>query len=73
MIDAVADRFVPLIFHNQALLYALGSLLVAYLLWRGWSFTIRPMLRPHEPRPLPYLIPFLGMSVISWPRCIASD
>ena len=27
------------------------------LVWRLWAFTVHPMLRPREPRELPYWIP----------------
>ena len=30
---------------------------VCLLLWRLWAFTIVPLLRPDEPRDLPYWIP----------------
>lgn len=30
---------------------------LAWLLWRLWSFTVLPYLRPEEPQDLPYLIP----------------
>lgn len=32
----------------------LGSVL---LVWRIWTFTIRPWLHPHEPRDIPYWVP----------------
>ncbi|KAK0634373.1 cytochrome P450 [Bombardia bombarda] len=31
--------------------------------WRVWMFTVKPWLRPDEPRDLPYWIPFLGHTV----------
>ena len=30
---------------------------VVYLLWRTWAFSLLPLLRPHEPRELPYCVP----------------
>ncbi|KAF2815105.1 cytochrome P450 [Mytilinidion resinicola] len=30
------------------------------LTWRLWTFTLRPLLHPNEPRPLPYWIPIIG-------------
>lgn len=38
----------------------LVSVAVALLVWRLWRFTILPILRPREPRELPYWIPFIG-------------
>ncbi|KAI9844750.1 MAG: hypothetical protein M1837_005283 [Sclerophora amabilis] len=35
-------------------------LAVSLLLWRIWTFTIAPALRPREPKILPYWIPVLG-------------
>lgn len=35
-----------------------GTLLATCLLvWRLWRFTVRPYLRPHDPKELPYWIP----------------
>jgi hypothetical protein len=36
------------------------TLLAAWLAWRIWRFTIRPLLYPHEPKVLPYSAPFAG-------------
>ncbi|CAD6574398.1 MAG: hypothetical protein ASARMPRED_006688 [Alectoria sarmentosa] len=33
------------------------------LMWRLWSFTIRPYLKPEDPKELPYWIPILGHAV----------
>ena len=41
-----------------AIVFALTYLTsVFYLLWRSWIFTILPILRPKDPRPLPYWFP----------------
>lgn len=37
-----------------AMAYMTGIL---YLLWRLWTFTILPIVRPKDPRQLPYRIP----------------
>ncbi|KAM5442403.1 hypothetical protein MferCBS31731_002281 [Microsporum ferrugineum] len=33
---------------------------ISWMVWRLWRFTIVPKLFPRDPRPLPYLIPWLG-------------
>ena len=30
---------------------------IMYLLWRSWTFTLQPILRPKDPQELPYWIP----------------
>jgi hypothetical protein len=35
------------------------------LTWRLWRFKVRPVLRPDEPRELPYWIPCMWMSTMS--------
>ena len=34
--------------------------IAAYLLWRAWKFSLKPVLYPKQPRDLPYWIPYLG-------------
>ena len=46
-----ANAFASIIIKTFSLI---GTL---YTLWRIWTFTVLPMLRPHEPLELPYLIP----------------
>ena len=41
-------------------LMLLAGLGLALLLWRVWSFTIRPLLHPDEPKEIPYWTPVLG-------------
>ncbi|KAF2837773.1 cytochrome P450 monooxygenase [Patellaria atrata CBS 101060] len=36
---------------------------LSYFVWRFWSFTIRPTLRPQELDYLPYWVPFVGHAV----------
>jgi hypothetical protein len=33
------------------------SLALIYMIWRLWKFTLKPLLRPDEPKELPYWIP----------------
>jgi hypothetical protein len=40
--------------------HILYTLLASWLAWRIWRFTIQPRLYPHEPKELPYLVPFAG-------------
>jgi len=37
-----------------------AAVVSSLLTWRLWTFTIRPLLTPNEPRPLPYWIPLIG-------------
>ena len=34
-----------------------GALAVGLLLWRVWTFTLLPLLRPDDPKEVPYWIP----------------
>jgi hypothetical protein len=45
---------------DQFTVKIVGTALTALLCWRLWRFTIRPALYPHEPKELPYWIPFVG-------------
>ncbi|KAF2501547.1 cytochrome P450 [Lophium mytilinum] len=36
------------------------AILSSLLTWRLWTFTLRPLLHPSEPRPLPYWLPLIG-------------
>ncbi|KAK2606343.1 hypothetical protein QQS21_003274 [Conoideocrella luteorostrata] len=36
---------------------------VAWLSWRVWRFTVRPLLKPELPRELPYLLPWIGSAI----------
>jgi hypothetical protein len=52
--------------HGHALVntfLASAALATAYVIWRLWSFTIKPLLAPNEPRPLPYWLPFIGHGI----------
>ena len=42
-----------------------GSMAGLLLLWRLWIFTVRPLLKPDEPKILPYWIPCER----PWPPC----
>lgn len=45
---------------NETLLYTLQLAILfagSLLLWRLWRFTLMPMLKPNEPKELPYWIP----------------
>ena len=37
-----------------------STVLGSWLAWRLWTFTIIPLLWPNRPKPLPYLIPYVG-------------
>ncbi|KAF2088039.1 cytochrome P450 [Saccharata proteae CBS 121410] len=39
------------------------GLTAVYCVWRWWRFTIEPALHPERPKPLPYLVPFLGNAI----------
>ncbi|KAI0506259.1 putative cytochrome p450 [Xylaria bambusicola] len=45
------------------LLYIILLLLISWVLWRTWRFTIYPKLHPDEPKELPYVIPILGHGI----------
>lgn len=57
------------IFHGIFISVAFGMVM---LLWRFWTFTIRPLLYPNEPKEVPYWIPCeqsinpLASSVLKW-------
>ena len=36
---------------------AVVGLSSAYILWYLWTFRLAPLIRPDEPKPLPYLVP----------------
>ncbi|KAK0739912.1 hypothetical protein B0T21DRAFT_363587 [Apiosordaria backusii] len=38
-------------------------LFVAWITWRVWRFTLSPLTRPHDPKELPYTIPFVGHAI----------
>jgi hypothetical protein len=43
---------------------ATACLATLWMAWRLWAFTVRPaLLRPNEPRELPYCVPLLGHAV----------
>lgn len=42
---------------------ALYAILLAYVAWRLWTFTIFPLLNPNRPKLYPYAIPWLGHSL----------
>lgn len=44
-------------------LTSLVAFTLCLLAWRLWCFTIRPYLRPQDPKELPYWIPFFGHSL----------
>ena len=60
MLESTIGKCLAHIIYSQAFSLILGTLGGSYLLWRLWAFTFKPMLRPDEPKPLPYWIPFLG-------------
>lgn len=35
----------------------IGCIVIAYVLWRLWRFSVRPFFIPHSPRDIPYMIP----------------
>lgn len=37
--------------------------LVAWLSWRVWRFTVRPWLKPEQPKELPYILPWVGSAI----------
>lgn len=43
--------------HFSTPLMILAIVLVLFFAWRVWRFTIEPMMKPGEPRELPYWIP----------------
>ena len=63
MLESAIGEYLARFIYNQTFFLVLGTLGGSYLLWRLWAFTIKPMLRPDEPKPLPYLMPFLGMLI----------
>ncbi len=42
---------------HTTVLYVVVFIGIAWAIWRGWRFTIYPMLHPDEPKELPYLFP----------------
>lgn len=58
---SVYQRMAIHIFHASL---AFALLAVSWLLWRIWTFTILPALRPHEPKEVPYLMPCESTSII---------
>jgi hypothetical protein len=50
----------------QRALSTAGTLLAILFLWRLWSFTVVPLLRPSSPKTLPYWIPFIGRPQTVW-------
>ena len=61
MLESTIREYLARIIYTQTFPLILGALGGSYLLWRLWAFTFKPMLRPNEPKPLPYWIPFLGI------------
>ncbi|KAL8941935.1 MAG: hypothetical protein Q9216_001963 [Gyalolechia sp. 2 TL-2023] len=45
---------------NQTSIYSTAVVVLLYLSWRLWAFTISPYLHPNDPKPLPYWIPGFG-------------
>lgn len=41
----------------------LSSLMLLWLGWRIWRFTLQPLLTPNTPKTLPYLLPWVGHAV----------
>ncbi|KAK4193137.1 cytochrome P450 [Podospora australis] len=39
---------------------SIAFLVILWITWRAWTFTILPKLRPNAPKQLPYAIPFVG-------------
>ncbi|OCK77573.1 cytochrome P450, partial [Lepidopterella palustris CBS 459.81] len=37
-----------------------AGVIISLLVWRVWAFTVVPILRPNEPKELPYWIPIIG-------------
>ncbi|KAK4199867.1 putative cytochrome P450 E-class, group IV [Triangularia verruculosa] len=35
----------------------------AWIIWRVWRFTLSPLIRPNDPKELPYTIPFIGHAI----------
>ena len=50
-------QLLPDLLARSYLQLGLFIFLVLYLSWRLWRFTIIPMIRPHDPKEVPYLIP----------------
>ena len=42
--------------HSVSIIF---GLVVVLLLWRTWTFTVLPALRPREPKEVPYWVPGL--------------
>ena len=63
MLESAIGEYPAHYIYNQTFFLVFGALGGSYLLWRLWAFTIKPMLRPNEPKPQPYLMPFLGMLI----------
>ena len=40
--------------------YIISSVALFLVVHRIWKFTIRPLFHPHEPKELPYWIPYIG-------------
>ena len=43
--------------NDRVLLWPVFIVIVSLLVWRIWTFTILPLLRPDEPKYIPYWIP----------------
>ena len=43
--------------HFSTPLVIFAIVLVLFFAWRAWRFTIEPLMKPGEPRELPYWIP----------------
>jgi hypothetical protein len=60
-LESGVELFFPLLlrgYREQSYLVRVGEfLLLTYLTWRFWRFTLSPMLYPNDPREFPYWIP----------------
>ena len=74
MLGSAVDERLARTFYNPTMLFVVATLVGSYTLWRLWSFTIKPILRPDEPKPLPYNIPYLGTlrdeDKLTWLTCV---
>lgn len=65
MLTSKVDTTVTQVFLDPLVSAIISICLLSYLLWRIWNFTVMPWLRPDEPMPLPYWVPFLVILTIS--------
>lgn len=46
--------------------FSVAIVVALWILWRVWRFSILPILKPHEPKELPYWIPCKLCSLTDW-------